>query len=159
MTTSISKAYRKAMRLLSTPTLDRFVDETAWPRFQYNKQKRGVNITIQPGMSITFTDKLARILGTGEMISSLYSDTLILKGNQVTDIEGGLHELYVYCDLLECVPVGDTVAPLLRIVEADGPRGEMINIQYDHPRYVPLQKKAFDSIEIDKGRHWRTYTI
>ena len=57
--------------------------------------------------------------------------------------------MYVYCDVLECVPVGDTTAPLLRIVEIGGQKGEMVHIQYDQPRYVPLQKKEFDSIEID----------
>ena len=57
--------------------------------------------------------------------------------------------MYIYCDVLECVPVGDTAAPLLRIVEVNGVAGEMLLIQYDPPRYVPLQKKVFDSIEID----------
>jgi hypothetical protein len=50
---------------------------------------------------------------------------------------------------MECVPVGDTTARLLRIVEISGQKGEMVHIQYDRPRYVPLQKKEFDSIEID----------
>ena len=64
-------------------------------------------------------------------------------------MEGGLHALYVYCNVLECVSVGDTMAPLLRIVAVKGSRGEMTYIQYDQPRYIPLQKKTFDSIEID----------
>ena len=41
------------------------------------------------------------------------------------------------------------MAPLLRIVEISGQKGEITHIQYDQPRYVPLQKKAFGSIEID----------
>ena len=51
--------------------------------------------------------------------------------------------------MLECVPVGDTVAPLLRIVQVNGVQGEMTHLQYDQPRYAPLQKKKFDTIEID----------
>jgi hypothetical protein len=70
-------------------------------------------------------------------------------GDRPVDIEGGLHALYVYCDAVECVAVGDTLAPLLRIVTIKGPRGEMTYIQYDEPRYIPLQKKNFDSIEMD----------
>ena len=45
------------------------------------------------------------------------------------------------------------MAPLLRIVEVAGSRGEglqeMTHIQFDQPRYIPIQKKNFDSIEID----------
>src|SRR5437899_12678347 len=64
-------------------------------------------------------------------------------------IVGGVHVMYVYSDVLECVPVGDTMTPLLRIVEIGGQKSEMVHIQYDQPRYVPLQKKEFDSIEVD----------
>ena len=55
--------------------------------------------------------------------------------------------------MLENIPVGDTMAPLLRIVEVSGTRNderqELTHIQYDQPRYFPVQKKAFDTIEID----------
>src|SRR5687768_13656853 len=36
-----------------------------------------------------------------------------------------------------------------RIIEINGPRSDMIHVQYDQPRYFPLLKKVFDSIEID----------
>ena len=70
-------------------------------------------------------------------------------GERVCDIAAGINSLYVYCDVLEHVPVGDTKAPLLRIVEAKGSTHEVIHMIYDKPRYLPLQKKNFDSIEID----------
>ena len=63
-------------------------------------------------------------------------------------MEGGLHAIYVYCDLLENVPVGDTLAQLLGIVASDGKMGETIKKSFDKPRYVPLQKKTFDTVEI-----------
>jgi hypothetical protein len=62
-----------------------------------------------------------------------------------------LHGLYVYCDVVEHVCVGDTAAPLLRIVDAgDGAaNGENITRMFNTPRYIPMRKTAFDSIEID----------
>ena len=65
------------------------------------------------------------------------------------DIEGGIHGIYVYCDLVDHVVVGDTVAPLLRIVESNGYNGEMIYKIFEQPRYLPLRKKHFDVIELD----------
>ena len=40
-------------------------------------------------------------------------------------------------------------APLLRVVEACGEYGDTIHKTYERPLYIPLQKKHFDSLEID----------
>ncbi len=57
--------------------------------------------------------------------------------------------MYVYCDVLENVPVGDTKAPLLRVMPVTGKNGDVSSICFDKPMYVPLQKKCFDTVEID----------
>jgi len=69
----------------------------------------------------------------------------------VCDINRGVTVIYVYYDILEYVLVGDTKAPLLRLVPADGPNGESIYKVFDEKSffYIPLQKKNFDSIEVD----------
>ena len=144
---SISKAFRKPVAAWSSGGVERYVDETLWPRIRYNAHNQKVVVTIQPQMTIRFSDALTRILA---IEPHKFADVeMTVKSINTCDIEGGLHALYVYCDVLECVPVGDTAAPLLRIVEINGQKGEMVHIQYDQPRYVPLQKKEFDSIEID----------
>jgi len=57
--------------------------------------------------------------------------------------------MYVYCDLVEHVPVGDTKAPLLRIVNRMSDRGgENVHESFNHPLYIPLQKRYFDTVEI-----------
>jgi hypothetical protein len=142
---SIAKAYRKPVRPWSANGINRYVDESLWPRITYNKHNRCIYVTMQPDSAIRFSKKLAMLLGFN---SQMLESTSII-GDRPVDIEGGLHALYVYCDVLECVAVGDTMAPLLRIVTVKGTRGEMSYVQYDQPRYIPLQKKAFDSIEID----------
>lgn len=123
------------------------VDEKLWPRFRYYKPSRHVYLSMQAGMTVTLTNKLAMILGLET--ETYASHAVTVRSNLTSDIEGGLHAMYVYCDLLECVPVGDTAVPLLRIVKVGGQRDEMVQIEYDQPRYFPLQKKVFDSVEID----------
>jgi len=64
----------------------------------------------------------------------------------------GTANVYVYCDLLEHVMVGDIKAPLLRIVNRQTAVSR-INDKVEHTafnpvQYVPLQKKSFDTIDI-----------
>ena len=72
---------------------------------------------------VEFSPDLARLLGFDGVIS--------YTGEQVTaerhlNLNEDIHSVYVYCDLLEHVPVGDTKAPLLRIV--DKPRRDHGNV-------------------------------
>jgi len=57
---------------------------------------------------------------------------------------------YVYCDLLEHILVGDVIVPLLRIVNLDEKMKEYSNMHRITKRvlFVPVQKKHFDTIEI-----------
>ena len=144
---SIANAFSRPILAWSSKGVDRYVDQTLWPKIKYNPHNQKVIVTMQPQMTIRFSEQLAKILAIEPHQFSKVE--MAIKSSFTCDIEGGLHALYVYCDVLECVPVGDTMAPLLRIVEITGQKGEMVHIQYDQPRYVPLQKKHFDSIEID----------
>lgn len=144
---SISKTFRRPITAWSSDGVERYVDQTLWPKIRYNPHTKKVIVSMQPQMTMKFTEQLARVLAIEPHQYSPHE--MVVKSSITCDIEGGLHALYVYCDVLECVPVGDTMAPLLRIVEITGQKGEMTHIQYDQPRYVPLQKKHFDSIEID----------
>ncbi len=62
---------------------------------------------------------------------------------------GPLNNLFVYCDVVEHVPVGDTAAPLLRCLNIKGKRGEGVCSAYDSPIYVPVQKKSFETVEVN----------
>ena len=61
----------------------------------------------------------------------------------------GINHIYIYCDVVESVAVGNTVAPLLRIIEARKSKGGVLHTDFNPPRYLPVQKKNFDTIEID----------
>jgi hypothetical protein len=126
------------------------IPQDKWPRFKYNETKKKIFTHLQPGAFITFDDYMETLLGIkANPLINRFQDPRFIGGTSITDIAGGVHALYVYCDVLENVPVGDTKAPLLRIVDATGNYGTNIQQTFDPPRYVPLQMKHFDSIEID----------
>ena len=58
--------------------------------------------------------------------------------------------MFVYCDILQHVVIGDSTAPLLRVIDmrkySRKPRMHTIN---DTPLFVPIQKKMFDTIEVN----------
>jgi len=65
------------------------------------------------------------------------------------DLRGRIQSVYVYCDVLEHVPVGDTKAPLLYIVDTDDKSIAKIHRVFNPLLYVPLQKKTYNIIDID----------
>ena len=69
--------------------------------------------------------------------------------SKVPDLRAGFECLYVYCDICELQPVGDVLAPLLRVVNVQGNYSDVVDRIYDTPHYVPVLKKQFGSIEIE----------
>jgi hypothetical protein len=121
-----------------------------WPRFRYNVTQRKVSVFIHPGSAIQFSECLKPILGfDGALIRNESTAIKQYIAPLASNVQSGIHSLYIYCDVLENIAVGDTQAPLLRIVNASGEYGDVINKNFDPPRYIPVQKKRFDSIIID----------
>ena len=76
-------------------------------------------------------------------------------GRHIAENPGDLTEqtvptLFIYCDILEHVVIGDVMAPLLHMVDMKCKRtyGKMHETPLA-PLYVPLQKKHFDTVEIN----------
>jgi len=57
--------------------------------------------------------------------------------------------MYIYCDVIQHVVVGDVMAPLLRIVDVKTASTSVEHQILNPPLYVPLLKKNFDTIEIN----------
>jgi hypothetical protein len=60
-------------------------------------------------------------------------------------------QMYVYCDIIESGIIGDTVAPLLRIVNMNPVQrdfGSQAVEIFNPPHYVPVEKVNFETIEI-----------
>jgi len=117
--------------------------------FFISNGKIGMTFEYQPQVkvSVDFSPDLVRLSG-------LRSDETYVTGEDVIserepNLLSNIRSVYVYCDLLEHVPVGDTKAPLLRIVDkSTEPEGNVHRV-FNPTLYVPLQKKCFDNVEID----------
>jgi len=87
-------------------------------------------------------------LGFVNMLNDGFGGGRHIAKNQC-DINGEtVQTLFIYCDILEHVIVGDVMAPLLRIV--DMKRKQSHGKMHKTPHallYVPLQKKQFDRIK------------
>lgn len=75
------------------------------------------------------------------------------KSIRMPNIRLGLpSHMYVYCDLVEPQMVGDTVAPLLKIVNISTVSyiyGLHKSTSFLDPHYIPVMNRSFDSVEID----------
>ena len=69
------------------------------------------------------------------------------KSKYPADIEDGIHNLYVYCDLIEPVAVGNAKVPLLRIVPIQ--KGPIVTTSYSKVFYYPVMRKIFGAVEIN----------
>ena len=110
------------------------------------KNQNRVRMMLHQNVTVKFGVVLARLLGFRHDVT--YSDASIL-GETKMRFRSIIRSIYVYCDLVEHVPVGDTKAPLLRIVNRTSSGGENVHQTFNPMLYVPLQKKCFDSVEIN----------
>ena len=69
------------------------------------------------------------------------------KSEYPADIEYGIHNLYVYCDLFQPVAVGNTKVPLLRIVPIQ--KRPIVTTSYGKVFYYPVMRKIFGAVEIN----------
>lgn len=123
-----------------------------FPIFSYNVVTKRLHGIISEGSSLIFSQPLCSMLGIGTRqnpVQHFEDESLTFRSSYACDVNRDLNSLFVYCNLLEHVLVGDTKVPLLRIVPISGKHGDNVYIAYEKPQYVPLQRKHFDSIEID----------
>jgi len=122
-------------------------DETLFVEFSHGNGKISMKFLEEEDrhIAIQFSHDLAHMLGLDE--DEKYSRNI--KRRTVSMGAADLHSVYVYCDILEHVAVGDTKAPLLRIVDKPRKRYENVHQIMNPILYVPLQKKNFDTVEIN----------
>ncbi|GFU38766.1 uncharacterized protein NPIL_239651 [Nephila pilipes] len=104
-----------------------------------------VKIHIPYTSQVTFQDGLRDLLGLKN--STLHGSTHI--SDYQMELDGGITEIYVYSDIIESHFVGDTIAPLLRIIPIMFTKEDQIVVNYQRPLYFPLLKNYIDCIEIE----------
>ena len=118
-------------------------------RFLYDEIRRKVIAKVTPifnigDYTISLRSSLQRILG--------FESPVLRVGTTEAEFPvdmDPLHSLYIYCDLIEPRVVGDRMAKLLRVVPVEGRSGDMVTRIYENVHYNPLQRKSFETVEID----------
>jgi len=81
--------------------------------FSFVSSESRVMMSIYQNLCVEFSPGLARMLSFRHNVE--HSDTSVL-AERIMQFRSLVRSIYVYCDLVEHVPVGDTKEPLLRIV-------------------------------------------
>ena len=103
---------------------------------------------------------LLRLSSSLQRILSVRSHTLVgprhYAGDFIMDLNEDLKSVYIYSDLVSARPVGDTMAPLLRIVPMSDKKQEVVHYTFAKPHYIPLSCFQFNTTEIllttDQGK-------
>lgn len=118
----------------------------------YAESKPGIRLQLSPairgmlGFSLTYIgskfpyETPENDVGVCEMVKTFCT--------QKGDPYRGQYALYLYSNLVEAQVVGDTMAPLLRVVPIEGKHGEVITKTYTHLHYVPVTQSFVNNVEI-----------
>jgi len=94
---------------------------------------------------VVFSPVLASMLG----LQTQTYEQGVHEGDQVVDIHRGFYSLYMYCDAIEPRIVGDTLAPLLKVLPIKGEHGDIISLTYPNIQFHPIKCTEISDIEID----------
>lgn len=122
--------------------------------YDSTSKKASLNLKAGPPREVilTISQKLAETLkfvstimvsGVTEIIESTAPVDVIELGSDITNA-------YVYCDLIQARPVGDTMAPLLRcmpLAQKDK-KAELVSTVFTKPYYFPLSRNNFNTLEL-----------
>ena len=77
------------------------------PQFGNNIRKRKCHVDLQPGESLYFKPKLAAMLGITTNPIRCGSESIKYHGEDLFNLDETIHTLYVYCNIMENMPVGN----------------------------------------------------
>ena len=133
--------------------LDRLNEITSLYNIEFHlagRRNRRVTINVGDTHEIRLNENLAIILGLSPQHGWYASGERAAGSSMTLPERENVTTMFVYCDILQHVVVGDTTAPLLRVVDmkkySGKPKMHTIN---DTPLFVPIQKKTFDTIEVN----------
>lgn len=98
---------------------------------------------------VKFSKNLQNIFG----LENLEYKRGIHEGKRQCDIDEGQTALYVYTNIVENQMIGDTMAPLLRVVPLRGSRDDTYRTEeFQHVIYVPTINARTDIVQLDIRR-------
>lgn len=122
--------------------------------FGYNKARnRFFMIGRKEGYTINFggDSDLQDILGFKERKFSFKAKDEMVEAKYAPSMFAGSHSFFIYCSICADMDVANVKVPLLRTVAIDmkANYGDVVNVEYKNPVYVPLRTNYIDSILVD----------
>ena len=122
-------------------------DKVSFKRFTKSGKMRFVP---EEGVSVMLSEMLGTMFGFAGKVEIQN----LTKSPFFPDVRSGMHNLFVYSDIVEPSLVGDTMAPLLRIIRAepteeDEEHGGLAHYTCQKPFYYPVAKSEFQMLEIN----------
>lgn len=65
------------------------------------------------------------------------------------NISTGVYNLFLYTDIVQYQPVGDSYSPLLSVVNMKGDYGDVVSIRYHTVHYLRVSKKYIKIIHVE----------
>jgi len=114
-------------------------------KFIFDGERVGVKFSSKTVLAVELSDGLKHTLGFNDQFITIDRNIATF----YPDIKAGFESLYVYCNIIENQIVGNALAPLLRVVNLQGQRLEIIDKEYDSPHYCNVLQKDINEIEIN----------
>lgn len=123
--------------------------EALFKEFQYIRLKQRADLKVflevPNDCEVIFGDGLANMLG--------FTERHFRKGSHIStyplELDAGITQIFVYCDIVQSHFVGDTYAPLLRVLPVSNEHNTQVIKYFDKVVYFPLRKLYIDTIEIE----------
>ena len=114
-------------------------------RFSYDTLSRKVTVHLQNNTELFFGD-------VGYVLGFSPKEVISQTSTAEREADHGFHDFYFYCDIIQPLYVGDALVPLLRIVPVERKDGQRVSKSFLRPQYVPVNRKQFESIEVNIKR-------
>ena len=95
------------------------------PTFGYNGRQRKFHVDLEAGESLHFKPKLAAMLGITTNPVHCGNESRKYHGEDLFNLVETIHTLYVYCNIIENMSVGNDETPLQHILGVDAKQGEI----------------------------------
>ena len=125
-------------------------------KFKVNPYTKQVSVSIRKDLidTVALSEHLGHMLGLESNYiktagSGKKSKWYLEKAIYSPSMKVGCESLYVYTDLIEPQLVGNTYAPLLKIVHVEGKFGNSIEKVFYNRHYIPVCVKTFGQIHVD----------
>ena len=122
--------------------------------FVYKKVTNRFSMHVKKaGYTLIFDGKsgLNDVLGFKQKTYSFKRKDEVIEAEYAPSMFAGSHSLFIYCSICADMDVANVKVPLLRTVAIDTKAnfGDVVNVEYKTPMYVPLRTNYLSLIEVD----------